>query len=515
MQKNKNNPILIGDPGVGKTAVVEGLAHRIVKGRVPPALIDKEIYAIDLASMIAGTKYRGQFEQRLKNLINECKDDEKIILFIDETHTIVGAGSAEGALDAANILKPALARGEMKLIGATTFAEFKKNIEKDIALTRRFEPIQVEEPSLEETFQILSGIKKSYESFHDVKYPSNILRKIISFCDLYLPNKRFPDKAIDVIDEAGAKLKIKNTTPPKNIQDIEEELYSMISDDRNQKEQEKLLEEYDYQMNIWQSEPLSKITIDDILTIISNKAKVPKENLVLEKDIKTKNLERNLLKEIVNQNEAVSALTRCVLRSKIGLRDLQKPIGSFLFLGASGVGKTWTAKVLAKNYFGSEKNMLRLDMSEYSEKVSSSKLIGASPGYVGYEEGGILIESMKKKPHCVILFDEIEKAHPQVQQLLLQMLEEGEIEDNNGNKAYFKDSIIILTSNIGSDLTTKESLGFAPAVNSQDEKITDAAKKILSPELVNRLNQIVIFNHLTKSDLAKIFHSEISKLRKN
>jgi ATP-dependent Clp protease ATP-binding subunit ClpC len=513
-RKIKNNPILIGDPGVGKTAVVEGLAHEIVKGRVPPFLLDKEIYSIDLASMIAGTKYRGQFEQRIKALIKECKEDERIILFIDETHTIVGAGSAEGAMDAANILKPALARGELKLIGATTFPEFKKNIEKDVALTRRFESIQVEEPSPEECLAILKGIKRSYESFHGVKYPVNVLKTIVSLCDLYLPSRKFPDKAIDVMDEAGSKVKIRNATPPKAIQEIERKLYDLIDLDRSEEEQDMLLKDYDKLMDKWQLTSTDPVSDQDILNVISQKAKVPKENLILEKDNKTKLVQKSLLKDVVNQKEAVSALSRCILRAKIGLKEHKKPIGSFLFLGASGVGKTWTAKRLAKHHFGSEKNMFRFDMSEYSEKVSSSKLIGAAPGYVGYEEGGALIESMKKRPHCVLLFDEIEKAHPEVQQLLLQILEEGEIEDNNGYTAYFKDTIVILTSNIGSELTTKSTLGFAPDSNSNSTKIHDTAKKILSPELVNRLNQVIIFNHLEKEHLTKIFKSETSKLKK-
>lgn len=513
-RKIKNNPILIGDPGVGKTAVVEGLAHEIVKGKVPPFLLDKEIYSIDLASMIAGTKYRGQFEQRIKALIKECKEDQRIILFIDETHTIVGAGSAEGAMDAANILKPALARGELKLIGATTYPEFKKNIEKDVALTRRFEPIQIEEPSPEECLAILKGIKPSYESFHGVKYPVSSLKTIVSLCDLYLPNKKFPDKAIDVMDEAGSKVKIRNATPPKAIQEIERKLYDLIDLDRSEEEQDDLLKDYDKLMDQWQLTSIDPVSEEDILNVVSQKAKVPKENLILEKDNKTKLIEKSLLKDVVNQKEAVSALSRCILRAKIGLKEHKKPIGSFLFLGASGVGKTWTAKRLAKHYFGSEKNMFRFDMSEYSEKVSSSKLIGASPGYVGYEEGGALIESMKKRPHCVLLFDEIEKAHPEVQQLLLQILEEGEIEDNNGFTAYFKDTIVILTSNIGSELTTKSTLGFAPDSNSNSTKIHDTAKKILSPELVNRLNQVIIFNHLEKEHLTKIFKSETSKLKK-
>lgn len=513
-RKIKNNPLLIGDPGVGKTAIVEGLAHRIVSGKVPPFLLNKEVYAVDLASMIAGTKYRGQFEQRIKSLLSECKDNPNLILFIDETHTLVGAGGAEGAMDAANILKPALARGEVTLIGATTFPEFKKNIEKDVALTRRFETIQVQEPTREECLLILKGIKKSYESFHDVKYPVKILNQIVRLCDLYLPSKRFPDKAIDVLDEVGAKVKIRNLTPPREISDLEDEIYGAIDSSKfNEDIDKELLDKYDTLLNQWKEEEVEGISANDVLEVISQKAKIPKDNLIQEKNDKTKSIEKHLSKDIINQPEAVSCMSRSILRSKIGLKDHMKPIGSFLFLGATGVGKTWSAKMLAKHYFGSSKNIFRFDMSEYSDKVSSSKLIGASPGYVGYEEGGLLIENLKKKPHCVLLFDEIEKSHAEVQQLLLQALEEGEIEDNNGNKAYFKDTIIILTSNIGSELTTKSTLGFGPSQESNTSKIHDAAKKILSPELINRLDEIVVFNHLEEKDLQKIFKKQIKELQ--
>jgi ATP-dependent Clp protease ATP-binding subunit ClpC len=513
-RKIKNNPLLIGDPGVGKTAIVEGLAQRIICSKVPPHLLDKEVYAVDLASMIAGTKYRGQFEQRIKSLLLECKDNPNIILFIDETHTLIGAGGAEGAMDAANILKPALARGEVSLIGATTFPEFKKNIEKDVALTRRFESIQVEEPSPEECLLILKGLKKSYENFHDVKYSVKVLSQIVKLCDLYLPDRRFPDKAIDILDEVGAKVKIRNVTPPKEISDLEDQIYGEIgSDVSNMDLEESLLDKYDKLLEAWKKEEVQGISVDDILEVISQKTKVPKENLIHDKDQKTKSIQKSLAKDIINQPEAVSCMSRAILRSKIGLKDHCKPIGSFLFLGATGVGKSWSAKMLAKHYFGSEKNIFRFDMSEYSEKVSSAKLIGASPGYIGYEEGGLLVESLKKKPHCVLLFDEIEKSHPEVQQLLLQILEEGEIEDNNGHKAYFKDTIVILTSNIGSELTTKSTLGFGPALESNNSKIHTAAKKILSPELINRLDEVVVFNHLEKIDLQKIFKKQIRELQ--
>lgn len=514
-RKNKNNPLLLGDPGVGKTAIVEGLANSINDNTCSPLLSSKIIYGVDLSSMIAGTKYRGQFEQRINSLIKECKKNTDIILFIDEIHTIVGAGSAEGALDAANILKPSLARGEIKLIGATTFSEYKKNIEKDIALTRRFESIQVEEPSKEETFNILKGVKESYEKFHGIKYNLNILKQIINLCDTYLPSKKFPDKAIDVLDDVGTKVKMRNLCPPPEMNSIESKIFKMIDSDIVDSEKENaLIKEYDSIMKDWESRPFEKVCYDDILNVISQKSKIPKNSLVKEKDKKSSILYKSLSKEVINQDKAISAISRSILRSKIGLKNDFKPIGSFLFLGASGVGKTWCAKMLAKHYFGSAKNVFRLDMSEYSEKVSASKLIGASPGYVGYEEGGVLIEHMKKKPHCVILFDEIEKSDPGVQQLLLQVLEEGELEDNLGTKVFFKDSIIILTSNVGSNLASKSNLGFGQTETSMEDKIFDAAKNAFSPELINRLDEIVCFNHLSQSDLKEILLKETRLLQK-
>ena len=514
-RKNKNNPLLLGDPGVGKTAIVEGLASSIYNNTCSPFLSNKLIYGVDLSSMIAGTKYRGQFEQRINSLIKECKKNPNIILFIDEIHTIVGAGSAEGALDAANILKPSLARGEVKLIGATTFPEYKKNIEKDIALTRRFESIQVEEPSKEETFDILKGVKSSYEKFHGIKYTQNILKEIVNLCDIYLPSKKFPDKAIDVLDDIGTKVKMRNLNPPKEIKRIESEIFEMIDEDKiDTKKEDQLIKEYDSLMKEWESKPLEKVCHDDVLNVISEKSKIPKNNLTRDKDKKSSNLYKLLSKDVVNQERAVSAVSKSILRSKIGLKNNHKPIGSFLFLGASGVGKTWCAKMLAKHYFGSAKNIFRLDMSEYSEKVSASKLIGASPGYVGYEEGGILIEHMKKKPHCVLLFDEIEKSDPGVQQLLLQILEEGEIEDNMGTKVFFKDCIIILTSNVGSNLVSKSTLGFGLSENSPEDKVLELAKNTFSPELINRLDEVIVFNHLQQQDLEKIFYKELKSLER-
>jgi ATP-dependent Clp protease ATP-binding subunit ClpC len=511
-RKIKNNVLLVGDPGVGKTAAVEGLVQRIGRHEAPPFLNEKQIYSVDLASMIAGTKYRGQFEQRIKALIKECREAKNIILFIDEMHTIVGAGSAEGAMDAANILKPALARGELTVIGATTFTEYKKNIEKDVALVRRFENVVVDEPSADECYKILKGIKKSYEDFHGVVYPNDVLKKIVSLCEDHLPTRRFPDKAIDILDECGSKLKINNSSTPQSILNIERELNGINPQVAGSEREEKLLNSYVSLNEKWEKSLRRKVNTGDVLECLASRNKVPKENFEHSNDKAFLSLGRKLNRDIVNQKHAVSDIHKAILRFKLGLKDANKPIGSFLCLGATGVGKTWTAKMTAKHYFGSRNKIIRFDMSEYSDKVSSGKLTGASPGYVGYEEGGVLVEAIKKTPHCVLLFDEIEKAHPEVQQLLLQMLEEGEIEDNMGTKVYFKDTIIILTSNIGSELTTKSSLGFSPTPISNAEKIYDTAKKILSPELVNRLDSVIIFNHLSEDDLLKIFKSEIKKL---
>lgn len=514
-RKIKNNPLLLGEPGVGKTAVIEGLAERIETGKVPSFLAGKVIYSVDLGSMIAGTKYRGQFEQRLTSLIKECLENPNIILFMDEIHTLVGAGSAEGTLDAANMLKPYLARGDIKLIGATTFAEFKKSIEKDNALARRFETVSIKEPSVEESYQILKGVKSSYEAFHSIKYSAKILKTIVALCDTYLPQKNFPDKAIDVLDEVGAKVKIRNLTPPPALLDVEKQIYGLIDAEvPDSAEENRLLAEYDSLAFAWEDSLVNSATMDDVLCIVATKAKVPQSSISQEKDKKSVNLSRLLNRDVVNQKTAVSCIHKSILRSTIGLRDAHQPIGSFLFLGSTGVGKTWLAKRLSKHYFGSDRDILRLDMSEYAERVSSSKLVGASPGYVGYEEGGILIERLKKNPYCVILFDEIEKAHSSVQQLLLQILEEGEIEDNNGTKAYFKDSIIILTSNIGASLINKSPLGFSQPSDSTDNKIKEEAKNVLSPELVNRLDEVVVFNALDDAHLLKIFNASIRSLRK-
>ena len=510
-RKNKNNPILLGEPGVGKTACIEGLASIISGKKCPPFLINKKVYSVDLASMIAGTKYRGQFEQRLKNLIKECEADKDIYLFIDEIHTLVGAGNAEGAMDAVNILKPSLARGWVTIIGSTTFSEFKKTIEKDGALSRRFESVQIKEPSKKECLLILQGLKRSYEKHHGVHYSTSILKSIVSLADRYMPNKFFPDKAIDLLDEAGARLKIKNSTPPASIINIESQILSLPDSFFGTEEESRLMHDYDEKLSSWQDSLDTNVSDSELLSVLSKKTKIPLE--ILKRNNISIKLEKKLKSKIIGQDNAVSKVYNNILRSELGFTEHYKPTGSFLFLGSTGTGKTYLAKLLAEHYFGA-KNIIRFDMSEYSEAISVSKLTGASPGYVGYDEGGTLIEKIKKSPYSVVLFDEIEKAHPQVQQLLLQILEEGEIEDNQGNKAFFHHSVIILTSYIGAHLTTKSSLGFGGGLSKSSE-IRDLAKTILSPELINRLDDVIVFNSLSIEDLIKIFDIEIDFYHKS
>lgn len=517
-RKGKSNPILVGDPGVGKTAIIEGLAYKIFTQECPDLFIKKEIYSIDLASMIAGTKYRGQFEDRLKKLIHECENKPNIILFIDEAHTLVGAGSAEGAMDASNILKPPLARGDLRLIGATTYQEYRKHIKKDPALSRRFEYVQVDEPTPEECFSILKGVKNNYEKFHKVKYSLKILNKIIELSDKYMPSEKFPDKAINLMDDVGSRINVKNHTKPKELLNIEDQMYDLFYSKTNDQEDLKLEAEliarYDSLNKKWKTDKQKSVTVKDVISIISDKSKVPISHLEGESNRESYKLYDNLCKKVINQDNALHAITYSILRSKIGLNPDFKPIGSFLFLGSTGVGKTWTAKVLAEEYFGSSKKVLRFDMSEYSDKISASKLIGSAPGYVGYDQGGVLIEKITQNPHCVLLFDEIEKSDPSVQNLLLQILEEGEIHDNAGNKAYFKDCIVILTSNIGAELTLKSSLGFSSHSDNNEDQILSAAKKTLSPELINRLNKVIVFNHLSFDNLKYILDQKLKDLRK-
>ena len=511
-RKNKNNPLLIGDPGVGKTACAEALALLVTSVQCPRYLEGQVIYAVDLASMIAGPKYRGQFEQRIKNLIAECSNKD-IILFIDEAHTLVGAGSAEGSMDAANILKPALARGSLKIIAATTYPEYKNSIQKDSALSRRFQNVFIDEPSDKDCIKILNGISSNYEDHHGVIYSKEVINHIIKGAKTYLPTNFFPDKAIDLMDEAGAKLNLCNSKPTQELIDAEMALLNFEGE--NPKLEQKLMDNYDDAQKKWSSNKKHFVSINDVNEVISFRSKLPLNNIFPENYFDSGLLKNNISRDLFGQDNAVSSICKSIARSQLGLKEDSKPIGSFLFLGSTGTGKTFCAKSLAKHYFGDDRNLIRFDMSEFSEKVSSSKLIGASPGYVGYEQGGLLIEKVRKNPHSILLFDEIEKAHRDVQQLLLQVLEEGELEVNSGYKAYFHNTIIILTSNIGSHHFNKTSLGFSQSDSNIDEKIKSEAMKILSPELFNRIDDVVIFDNLSEETLGRIFYSQLDVLKTN
>ena len=529
-RRTKNNPVLIGEPGVGKTAVVEGLSQAIVSQNAPEHLLDKKILCLDLAGMIAGTKYRGQFEERLKGLLEEIKKDEKIVLFIDEIHTLVGAGSAEGTMDAANILKPSLARGDIKCIGATTFSEYKKSILKDGALDRRFQPVKCNPPNAQETFQILKGIIPKYESFHYVEYSDEILKLIVSLASRYIPSRQFPDKAIDIMDQVGAKLKIHNFTRPKIGKEIEAEIDElMIREDEMKKlgqstlqiemEQEALLKKYSDILTSWAAKKMkSKKVVKkaDIYKVVNQITSIPVAELSRDDAARFLNLEKRLQRKIIGQSHAVKSICQAILRSKSGLSNASKPIGSFLLLGASGLGKTHTAKSISNALLGEDSEMIYLDMSEFSEKSSVSKISGSSPGYVGYEEGSMLIDKISKNPYSIVLFDEIEKAHPDVINSLLQILEEGRLTDGLGRVGDFKNSIIIITGNIGSEISHKQAgVGFSVANEEKShEKIIEKACEVLRPEFVNRLTEVVTYKPFNNKDLTKIINLEYSPLKK-
>ena len=527
-RRTKNNPVLLGEPGVGKTAIIEGLAQNIVKGVCSDFLLSKIIYSLDLGSLIAGTKYRGQFEERLKGIIDEAKKNQDIILFIDEIHTLVGAGSAEGSMDAANLLKPLLARGELKCIGATTQAEYKKSILKDGALDRRFQSVKVIEPNKEETRQILEGVKDKYESFHSIYYPAETLDLIVDLASKYILDKQFPDKAIDIMDQAGSKVKIKNIERPQAAKDIEHQLEQLavkesklqsvgFSYDQVEEEQLDLLEKYDEIITEWAKKTMKKrieVKPKDIYQVLSSRTGVPVKDMSKKDSEKMLGLFKNLKRRIIGQTQALEEISESILRSKSGLQDINKPVGSFLLVGASGTGKTYTAKCIAEFIYGSKNTLIQIDMSEYSEKISSSRLIGAAPGYVGYEEGGELTERVRRNPYSVILFDEIEKAHPEVLNLLLQIMEEGVVTDNSGRKVHFNNCIIILTGNIGSEKAAKPNIGFGQA-NSETiarDKLTSELKVFFRPEFLNRLNEVVMFNDFDVEQLTKIVKLEISKV---
>ena len=528
-RRTKNNPCLIGEPGVGKTAVVEGLAEKIVQGDVPELLKNKRVVTVDLSSMVAGAKYRGDFEERIKKALNEVKKAGDVILFIDEIHTIVGAGSAEGAIDAANILKPLLARGEIQLIGATTLNEYRKYIEKDSALERRFSPVTVNEPTHEETVQILKGIRDKYEAHHNIKITDEAINSAVELSSRYINDRFLPDKAIDLIDEASSKIRLTSLEEPESIKELENKIQNMNQEKEGavkiqkfekaaklRDEVNSLKEELEKEKNKWNSKKtktIPKLTEEDIAKVIASWTGIPAAKITQDENKKLKNLDKELHKRVIGQNEAVDAVAKAIRRSRVGLKNPNRPIGSFLFLGPTGVGKTELSKALAENLFGTEDAMIRIDMSEFMEPHSVAKLIGAPPGYVGFDDGGQLTEKIRRKPYSVMLFDEIEKAHPDVMNMLLQILEDGRLTDSQGRTVNFKNTVIIMTSNIGARLITdKKSLGFANSSEEDETKeyedikknVMAELKKELRPEFINRIDDIIVFHKLNDDEIKSI-----------
>ncbi|MDV3426326.1 MAG: ATP-dependent Clp protease ATP-binding subunit [Bacillota bacterium] len=528
-RRTKNNPCLIGDPGVGKTAIAEGLAEAIISGNIPEIIKDKRVVTLDLSAMVAGSKYRGEFEERLKKVLEEIQAAKDCILFIDEIHTIIGAGGAEGAIDASNILKPSLARGEIQCIGATTIDEYRKYIEKDAALERRFQPVNVGEPTVEETIQILKGLRDKYEAHHRVKITDNALAAAANLSDRYITDRFLPDKAIDLIDEAGAKMRIKNLTAPADIKGIEEDLKRINSEKedaislqdfekaaRLRDKEKDLKNKLDSIKNNWKAQADNQNHIVDekqIANVVANWTNIPVERLTEKESEKLLHLEELLHKRVIGQEEAVKSISRAVRRARVGLKDPKRPIGSFIFLGPTGVGKTELSKALSESMFGDENNMIRIDMSEYMEKHTVSRLIGSPPGYVGFDEGGQLTEKVRRYPYSVVLFDEIEKAHPDVFNVLLQILEDGRLTDGKGRTVDFKNTIIIMTSNVGANTIKKQkSLGFAPVSEKEKENeyekmkdnIMEELRRSFRPEFLNRIDDIIVFHQLEEKDLSQI-----------
>ncbi len=533
-RRTKNNPVLLGEAGVGKTAIVEGLAQEVVKGNVPELLRDKRVIVLDLALMVAGTKYRGQFEERIKAVMDEIRKNKNIILFIDEMHTIVGAGSAEGTMDASNIIKPALSRGEMQCIGATTLNEYRKYIEKDAALERRFQSVKVEPPSIEDAISILKGLRCKYEEHHRAEITDAAVEASVKLSDRYITGRFLPDKAIDVMDEAGSRARIGAMTRPPDLKDQEAEIEELKNrKERAIKEQDfegaasyrdkekQAKEQLEATLKTWREakdEKRVKVDEDDILHIVSKWTGIPLKRMEKDETQRLLEVEKVLAKVVVGQTDAVLAMAKALRRSRADLKDPKRPIGTFALLGPTGVGKTLLAKTLAEQMFGDAKNLVQLDMSEYMEKFTVSRLVGSPPGYVGYEEGGQLTEQVRRKPYCVVLFDEIEKAHPDVMNMLLQILEEGKLTDNTGRVIDFRNTIILLTSNVGSETLKKNNvIGFGSSKDEfsyekMKEKTLDEAKKAFRPEFLNRLDDVIVFRQLTKPDLITILDLEATKV---
>lgn len=538
-RRTKNNPCLIGEPGVGKTAIAEGLALKIVSGEVPELLKDKKIYSLDLTGMVAGTKYRGDFEERIKKVIDEVKNAKDVILFIDEVHTLIGAGSAEGAADAANILKPSLARGELQIIGATTIEEYRKHIEKDAALERRFQPVMVDEPSQEEAIEILKGIKDKYEAHHKVKITDEAIESAVKLSTRYIGDRYLPDKAIDLIDEAASMVRLRSYTAPSDLKELEDKKKSVEAEKLSavnaqeferaaalRDEERKLDKEIKDKKENWHDmagKSHDEVTPADIADIVSSWTGVPVTQLSTEESDRLLHMEDELHRRIVGQDEAVEAVSRAIRRGRVGLKDPKKPIGSFIFLGPTGVGKTELCKALAAAMFGDENAMIRLDMSEYMEKHTVSRLIGSPPGYVGYDEGGQLTEKVRRKPYSVVLFDEIEKAHPDVFNMLLQILDDGVLTDGQGRRVDFKNCIIIMTSNVGAKLISQKQKAFgfaagAKELEQNEKEIKDAVmgelRNTFRPEFLNRVDDIIVFQRLTKENIKEIASRLLAVLQK-
>ena len=526
-RRTKNNPCLIGEPGVGKTAVVEGLAERIAEGSVPESLKEKVIFTLDVPAMIAGAKYRGEFEERMKNVMAECAQNPNVILFIDEIHTIIGAGSAEGAIDAANIIKPVLARGELQIIGATTVTEYRKHIEKDPALERRFQPVSISEPTGEETIRILFGLRDKYESHHKLKISDEAIFASVELSQKYINDRYLPDKAIDLIDEAASKLRISKYSSPREILELEEKIkLAVINKEEAINEQnfeaaanfrdielqlKNQLNDLKSDLNVPDISREICVSAEDVADIVTQWTSIPVSRLLEEESHKLLDLENQLKARVIGQEKAIEAVSQAIRRGRLGLKPPNQPTGSFIFVGPTGVGKTELCRALSEILFGSESSMIRIDMSEYMEKHSVSKLIGAPPGYVGYDEGGQLTEKVRRHPYCVVLFDEIEKAHPDVFNIMLQILEDGILTDAQGRTVSFKNALIIMTSNLGSiENQNSHSLGFSYEKNSENEtkaragRINDALKNAFRPEFLNRVDDIIIFNHLEKADILQI-----------